>query len=58
MDYTRYLSQKQLRFYRGANGNKKSIRLENGDYYMLKFPPGMPQDKRQDLSYKSFIRKC
>ncbi len=53
MDYTRYLSQKQLRFYRGANGNKKSIRLENGDYYMLKFPPGMPQDKRQDLSYKN-----
>ena len=51
MDYTKYLQQKPLRFFRGANGNKRSILLENGEYYMLKFPPEAKNKKNTELLY-------
>lgn len=37
-DYTKFLKQKNLKYYGGANGNKKSIILEDGTTWMMKFP--------------------
>lgn len=40
-DYTELLKQKNLKYYGGANGNKKAVVLEDGTTWMMKFPsPG------------------
>lgn len=49
MDYTKYLDQISYRFYGGANGSKKGIRLDDGKYYMIKFPP--KPDRKNMISY-------
>lgn len=49
MDFTPYINQNIPRFYGGSNGSKRAIKLENGQIYMLKFPPSSKENK--NISY-------
>lgn len=49
MDYTEYYEREKMpRFYGGGNGKKIGIRLDDGCYYMIKFPP---EGKEGIISY-------
>lgn len=48
MDFTKYLEQNINKFYGGANGNKRAIKI-NDEIYMLKLSP--KKEKIADLEY-------